>query len=148
MARDLKMVESDIPQHLYVNIFHIKLATVALCWCWCPLQPLRLTEYIKLRSKRPGVTLPASGHPCCFAWSSGRSWTAGLCCWIQCGLLDLPILPIQHRDSNTLKKPPQWMLLPASLSAACIEDGLEPTLAPLTQRQFWNMQTFIIKICS
>lgn len=48
-----------------------------------------------------GGDLPAVGPPCCSAWSSGRSWTADLCCWTRCGLLDLPILPIQHRDSDT-----------------------------------------------
>lgn len=50
-----------------------------------------------------GGTLPALSHPCCSAGSSARSSTAGLCCWIRCGPLDLPVLPMQHRDSDALE---------------------------------------------
>lgn len=47
---------------------------------------------------------PVWGRPCCSAWSSRRSWTAGLCCWIQCVPLDRPTLPIQQRDSDTFRE--------------------------------------------
>lgn len=49
---------------------------------------------------------PVWGRPCCSAWFSRRSWIAGPCCWIQCGPLDRPTLPIQHRDSDTFREAP------------------------------------------
>lgn len=55
------------------------------------------------------VTLPALGRLYCSAWSVGRSWTAGLCCWIQCGPLVLPILPIREREGEQEREAPMLL---------------------------------------